>query len=113
MQGAPPSQTSGTVPSKLLPSRFYSSKRTKRYSTVFSNAMNGVPPGPIRVEISDSDQWRAGDVAILQNQEARTVRCIGNLVFGSPLQQRYSEGTEVRTLLPSERLEEGKGSGCH
>ena len=60
------------------------------------------------MEISDSDQWKARDFAIIQNQEARTVRYIGSLVFDSPLRQGSDEGTEVRPLLPTERLEEWK-----
>ena len=63
----------------------------------------------IRVEISEPDQWRAGDVAIPQNQKARTARHIGSLVFDCPLRQEYDEGVEVRSLLPNERLEERDG----
>ena len=53
---------------------------TQSYATVFSAATTGVRPGAIRVEMSDSDQRRVGDVAILRNQEARTVRHIASLV---------------------------------
>ena len=41
--------------------------------------------GAIRVEIEDSQRWKAGDIAILWNQEARTVRFIGSLLFDQPL----------------------------
>ena len=36
------------------------------------------------VEISDPDRWSPGDVAILQNQEAKKVREIGSLIFDAP-----------------------------
>ena len=70
---------------------------SSRYTTVFSTMLNKVKPGAIHVEISESDQWKPGDVAILHNQEAKTVRHIGSLVFDSPLQNGYDEGVEVRS----------------
>ena len=53
--------------------------------------------------------WR--DVAILQNQEARTIRHTRSLAFDCPLRHGYEEGVEVRTLLPAEQLEEER-EGC-
>ena len=74
---------------------------------MFSTMLHRAKTGAIRVEISESDQRRAGDVAILRNQEkARTVRHIGSSVFGCPLRHEYEEGVEVRSLLPTEQLEE-------
>ena len=55
--------------------------------------------GAIRVEISDSDQWSPGDVAFIQNQEAKRVREIGSQIFDTPLQNDYEAGVEVRSLL--------------
>ena len=46
---------------------------------------------------------------ILQNQEARTVRRIGSLVFDCPLRQGCEEGVEVRSLLSTDQLEERDG----
>ena len=65
--------------------------------------------GAISVEIEDSHRWKVGDVAILRNQEAKTLRFSGSLVFEQPLQNDYPAGTEVRTFLPSERIEEREG----
>ena len=62
--------------------------------------------GAIRVEIDNSDQWQPGDVATLQNQEAKTVRHIGSLIFDTPLQQNCDAGAKIRSLLPTERIEE-------
>ena len=69
-----------------------------------STITKGVSSGAIRVEFEDSRRGKAGDVAILRNQEARTVRFIG------PYQNDHPAGTEVRTLLRSERIEEREGS---
>ena len=33
------------------------------------------------MEISDPEQWSCGDVAILQDQEAKRVREMGSLIF--------------------------------
>ena len=45
---------------------------------VFSTVQSNVQAGAIRVEISNPDQWSPGDVAILQNQEAKKVKEIGD-----------------------------------
>ena len=63
----------------------------------------------IRIDITDPEQWSAGDTAILRNQEAKKVRDIGSLIFETPIQHDYEAGTEVRSLLPTERLEEIDG----
>ena len=67
-----------------------------------------VRAGAIRVE--DPDQWSPGDVPILQNQEAKKIREISSLIFDSPVQYDYEIGVEVRTLLPTEAVEEIDGS---
>ena len=54
-------------------------------------------------------QWSAGDTAILRNQEAKRVRDIRSLIFETPIQHDYEAGVEVRSLLPTERLEEIDG----
>ena len=51
----------------------------------------------------------AGDAAVIRNQEAKKVRDIGSLIFETPIQNNYEAGVEVRSLLPSEQLEEVDG----
>ena len=51
------------------------------------------------MEISDPEQCSSGDIAILQNQEAKKVREIGSLIFETPIQHDYEAGVEVRSLL--------------
>ena len=62
--------------------------------------------GAIRIDITDLEQWSAGDTAILRDLEAKRVRDIGSLIFEIPIQHDYEEGVEVRSLLLTERLEE-------
>ena len=62
------------------------------------------------MDISDPDQWSLGDVAILQNQKAKKAREIGGLIFDAPLQYDYEAGVEVRTLPPTEAVDEIDGS---
>ena len=68
-----------------------------------------VRSGAIRIDISKPEQWSAGDTAILRNQEAKKVRDIGSLIFETPIQHDYEVGAEVRSLLPTEQLEEVDG----
>ena len=69
-------------------------------ATVFGTLQRDVRASAIRVgEINGPDQWSPGDVGILQNQEAKKVREIGNFIFYSPLQYDYEAGIEVRTLM--------------
>ena len=75
-------------------------------ATHFSTVECHVRAGAIRIEISDPDQWSPGDVAILKNQEAKRVRDIGSLIFETPIQHDYEAGVEVRSLLPTELMEE-------
>ena len=58
------------------------------------------------MDISNPEDWKAGDVAVIRNQEAKKVRDIGSLIFETPIQHDYEEGVEVRSLLSSEHLEE-------
>ena len=68
-----------------------------------------VRSGVIRIDITNPQQWSAGDVAVIRNQEAKKVRDIGSLIFETPIQHDYEAGVEVRSLLPTEQLEETDG----
>ena len=58
------------------------------------------------MDITNPEEWKAGDIAVIRNQEAKKVRDIGSLIFETPIQHDYEEGVEVRSLLSSEQLEE-------
>ena len=58
------------------------------------------------MDITNPEEWAAGDVAVIRNQEAKKVRDIGSLIFETPIQHDYEEGVEVRSLLATEQLEE-------
>ena len=77
--------------------------------TRFSTVRSEVRSGAIRIDITDPQQWEAGDVAIIRNQEAKKVRDIGSLIFETPIQHDYKAGVDVRSLLPTEQLEEIDG----
>ena len=79
--------------------------RPTRFSTVRSEVRSGA----IRIDITDPQQWAAGDVAVIRNQEAQKVRDFGSLIFETPIQHDYETGVEVRPLLPTEQLEEIDG----
>ena len=72
----------------------------------FSTVIGQVRAGAIRMDITNPDEWAAGDVAVIRNQEAKKVRDIGSLIFETPIQHDYEEGVEVRSLLSTEQLEE-------
>ena len=86
-----------------------SSRPSKGSTTHFSTVRSKVRSGAIRIDITDSEQWSAGDVAVIRNQEAKKVRDIGSLIFETPIQHDYEEGVEVRSLLSTEELEEIDG----
>ena len=75
----------------------------------FSTVVGQVRAGAIRVDITNPEEWAAGDVAVIRNQEAKKVRDIGSLIFETPIQHDYEEGVEVRSLLSTEQLEEIDG----
>ena len=75
-------------------------------ATHSSTVQSDVRAGAIRVAMSGPEQWSSGDVAILQNQEAKRVREIGSLIFETPMQHDYEAGVEVRSLVSTEELEE-------
>ena len=72
----------------------------------FSTVIGQVRAGAIRMDITNPEEWAAGDVAVIRNQEAKKVRDIGSLIFETPIQHDYEEGVEVRSLLSTEQLEE-------
>ena len=80
--------------------------RTKPH---FSAVIGQVRAGAIRMNITNPEEWAAGDVAVIRNQEAKKVRDIGSLIFDTPIQYDYEEGVEVRSLLSTEQLEEVEG----
>ena len=75
----------------------------------FSTVIGQIHAGAIRMNITNPEEWAAGDVAVIRNQEAKKVRDIGSLIFETPIQHDYEEGVEVRSLLSSEQLEEIDG----
>ena len=77
--------------------------------TRFSTVRSEVRSGAIRVDITNPQQWAAGDVAVIRNQEAKKVQDIGSLIFETPIQHDYEAGVEVRSLLPTDQLEEIDG----
>ena len=65
----------------------------------FSTVVGQVRAGAIRMDITNPEEWAAGDVAVIRNQEAKKVRDIGSLIFETPIQHDYEEGVEVRSTL--------------
>ena len=79
---------------------------TQGQRLVLALIATSVRAGAIRMDITGPEEWKAGDIAVIRNQEAKRVRDIGSLIFETPIQHDYEEGVEVRSLLSSERLEE-------
>ena len=107
-----PTPTPPTIPTPPIPTEISPSVREnvpvtpKRDSpTRFSTVQSEVRSGAIRIDITDPQQWEAGDVAVIRNQKAKKVRDIGSLIFETPSQHDYEAGVEVRSLLPTEQLE--------
>ena len=99
-----------TIPAPPVPQENASVSEPSRVNTThFSTVRSDVRAGAIRIDIANPEQWSAGDTAILRNQEAKKVRDIGSLIFETPIQHDYEAGVEVRSLLPTERLEEVDG----
>ena len=107
----PPTIPAPPIPTEASPqSRENVSLSPKRDSTTrFSTVRSEVRSGAIRIDITNPQQWSAGDVAVIRNQEAKKVRNIGSLIFETPIQHDYEAGVEVRSLLPTEQLEETDG----
>ena len=88
-------------------------RSNKGSTTHFSAVRSEVRSGAIRIDITDPEQWSAGDIAIIRNQEAKKVRDIGSLIFETPIQHNYEAGVEVRSLLPTEQFGRDRWSiGC-
>ena len=101
----PPSVPAPPVPSDVSPTPDDQQSSTTRFNTVRSE----VRAGAIRIDLTNPEQWSAGDTAILRNQEAKRVRDIGSLIFETPIQHDYEASIEVRSLLSTERLEDIDG----
>ena len=86
-----------------------SSELGRGSTTYFSTVRSEVRSGAIRIDITNPEQWSAGNIAVLRNQEAKKVRDIGSLIFETPIQHNYEAGVEVRSLLSTEQLEELDG----
>ena len=65
----------------------------------FSTVIGQVRAGAIRMDITNPEEWAAGDVAVIRNQEAKKVRDIGSLIFDTPIQHDYEEGVFL-TFFP-------------
>ena len=50
----------------------------------FSTAVGQVRAGAIRMDITNPEEWAAGDIAVIRNQEAKKVRDIGSLILRHP-----------------------------
>ena len=57
------------------------------------------------MEVEDSGFCRIGEIVLIGGQEARTVLSKSSLIFRSPLQINYPEGTVVRHLRDNEFLQ--------
>ena len=113
-----PTPTPPTFPAPPIPTEAHSigkgnsasvSPRRGAAPRAFSTVRSEVRSGAIRIDITNPEQRMAGDVAIIRNQEAKKVRDIGSLIFETPIQHDYEAGVEVRSLLPTEQLEEIDG----
>ena len=111
-----PTPTPPTCPAPPIPTEVASSEREAAQAsprrdspTRFSTVRSEVRSGAIRIDITNPEQWTAGDVAVIRNQEAKKVRDIGSLTFETPIRYDYEAGVEVRSLLPTEQLEEIDG----
>ena len=85
----PPTVPAPPVPRESTPASGENSSPSEpsRVSTThFSTVQSEVRSGAIRIDISNPEQWSAGDTAILRNQEAKRVRDIGSLIFETPIQ---------------------------
>ena len=108
----PPTISAPPIPNEGSPrsrENVPSSRPSRGSTTHFSTVRSEVRSGATRIDITDPEQWSAGDVAVIRNQEAKKVRDIGSLIFQTPVQRDYEAGVEVRSLLPTEQLEEVDG----
>ena len=90
----PPAAPAPPIPSDAGPTFDPQPSSTTHSSTVRSE----VRAGAIRIDITDPEQWSAGDTAILSNQESKQANDIGSLIFETSIQHDYEAGVEVRSL---------------
>ena len=103
----PPTVPAPLVPREGAPAPSESAPTEPRIGTThFSTVRSEVRSRAIRIDITDSEQWSPGDIAVLRNQEAKKVRDIGSLIFETPTQHDYEAGVEVRSVLSAEQLVE-------
>ena len=97
----PPTIPAPPIPTDISPSvRENASMSPKRGSpTRFSTVRSEVRSGAIRVDVTNPQQWAAGGIAVIRNQEAKKVRDIGSLIFEAPIQHDYEAGVEVRVIV--------------
>ena len=108
----PPTVPASPVPQDSAPAPGESaspSEPSRVGTTHFSAVRSEVRSGAIRIDVTNPEQWSAGDIAVLSNQEAKRVRDIGSLIFETPIQHNHEVGVEVRSLLSTEQLEEIDG----
>ena len=84
----PPSYRSGSSGLRLFQHRrsqgrthHHREEPSRTSTTHFSTVRSEVRAGAIRIDITNPEQWSAGDTAILRNQEPKQVRDIGKLDF--------------------------------
>ena len=75
----PPSVPAPPVPRDVAPPPDDHQVSATHFSTVRSEVRAGA------IDITNPEQWSAGDTAILRNQEAKQVRDIGSLIFQSSI----------------------------
>ena len=61
--------------------------------------------GDLRVEVSEPDAFRVGEVVVLGEREAKMVVGKGSLIFRFPIEGNYPEGTVIRPLADDEFLQ--------
>ena len=107
----PPTFPAPPIPTEATPSVREAAPTSPRREnpTRFSTIRSEVRSGAIGIDITNPEQWTAGDVAVIRNQEAKRVRDIGSLIFETPTRHDYEAGVEVRSLLSTEQLEEIDG----
>ena len=78
----PPTVPAPSVPKDSTPTPRENppSEPGKGSATHFSTVRSNVRSGAIRIDITNPEEWSAGDIAVQRNQEAKRVRDIGSLI---------------------------------
>ena len=79
-------------------------------TTHFSTVRSEVRSGAIRIDITNPEQWSAGDIAVLRNQEAKRVRDIGSLIFETPIQHSYESRSRGKIIALYRATRRGRWS---